>query len=191
MSFESRTRTTPLTSLPAGPVAVAVIDVDGFDLVNDRDGFEAGDRVLAAVEDALLGGLPGGATLGHVKGDEWRVAMADASPEELLVVLDGIRRQLATDGPITIAGGVAARPQHGDALDDLLAAADAAATRAKDSGGNRIAIAAEEKMVLKSSYYTRSQLRRLSKLAERTQRTEASHLRDALDAHLAAHAELV
>jgi diguanylate cyclase (GGDEF)-like protein len=191
MSFESRTRTAPLTSLPDGAVAVAVIDVDGCDLVNDPEGFVAGDRVLAAVEDALLAGLPGGPTLGHVKGDEWRVAMPDATPEELLVVLDGIRRHLATDGPITIAGGVAGRPQHGETLDDLLAAADAAQTRAKDGGGNRIAIAAEEKMVLKSSYYTRASLRRLSKLSERTQQTEASHLRQALDAHLAKHRDLV
>ncbi|HYD09608.1 MAG TPA: GGDEF domain-containing protein [Acidimicrobiales bacterium] len=192
MPFSSRTRTTALTSLPPGPCAVAVLDVDGFDLVNDRDGFEAGDAVLAAVEDALLAGLPGGASLHHVKGDEWLVAMTDAAPEELLVVLDGIRRGIAAeDGPVTLSGGVAARPQHGSTLEDLLVAADGAATRAKDAGGNRIAIAAEAKMVLKSSYYPRAALRRLAKLAERTQRTEASHLRDALDAHLAAHAELL
>ena len=191
MPFTFPTRTAPLEALPPGPVAVAVIDVDGFDLVNDRDGFEAGDRVLAAVEDALLAGVPGGTTVGHVKGDEWRVSMVDATPEELLVVLDGIRRSLAADGPVTISGGVAGRPQHGTTLEDLLGAADAAATRAKDAGGNRIAIAAEEKMVLKSSYYTRAALRRLAKLAERTGRTEASHLRDALDTHLAAHAEYI
>jgi diguanylate cyclase (GGDEF)-like protein len=191
MPFPSRTTASLADLRLDGPVAIGVVDVDQFDLVNDRDGFAAGDRVLAAVEDALLAGLPGGAALEHVKGDEWRVALVDASPEELLVVLDGIRRQLASDGPTTIAAGVAARPQHGTTLEDLLAAADGALTRAKDAGGNRIAIAVEEKMVLKSSYYTRAALRRLAKLSERTQRTDASHLREALDAHLAAHAELL
>jgi diguanylate cyclase (GGDEF)-like protein len=172
-------------------VAVAVIDVDGFDLINDTEGFARGDEVLAAIESALIGGAPGGAVVAHVKGDEWVVALPDGSPEELLVVLDGIRRQLAASGPATISGGVAGRPQHGADVDDLLAAADGALVRAKQAGGNRVAIAAEEKMVLKSSYYTRAALHRLSKLSERTQRTDASHLRDALDAHLAKHRELL
>ena len=111
--------------------------------------------------------------------------MPDATPEELLVVLDGIRRHLAAEGRATIAGGIAARPQHGATVEDLLAAADGAQVRAKESGGNRMTIAAEEKMVLKSSYYTKASLRRLSKLAEHTQQTEAWHLRRALDSHLA------
>jgi diguanylate cyclase (GGDEF)-like protein len=173
------------------PVAVAAVDVDAFDLINDQEGFEAGDAVLRDVEDALLDGLPGGALIGHVKGDEWVVALPDATAEELLIVLDGIRRQLATTGRVTIAGGIASRPPHGSTVDDLLAAADGAQVRAKEGGGNRMTIAAEEKMVLKSSYYTKAALRRLSKLAERTQQTEASHLRDALDAHLAKHRDLV
>jgi diguanylate cyclase (GGDEF)-like protein len=174
-----------------GPMAVAAVDVDAFDLINDQEGFEAGDAVLRDVEDALLDGLPGGAVVAHVKGDEWVVALPDATAEELLIVLDGIRRQLATTGRVTIAGGIASRPPHGSTVDDLLAAADGAQVRAKEGGGNRMTIAAEEKMVLKSSYYTKAALRRLSKLAERTQQTEASHLRDALDAHLAKHRDLV
>ena len=173
------------------PVAVAAVDVDAFDLINDQEGFEAGDAVLRDVEDALLDGLPGGAVVGHVKGDEWVIALPDATAEELLIVLDGIRRQLATTGRVTIAGGIASRPPHGSTVDDLLAAADGAQVRAKEGGGNRMTIAAEEKMVLKSSYYTKAALRRLSKLAERTGQTEASHLRDALDAHLARHRDLV
>lgn len=173
------------------PVALAAVDVDRFDLINDQEGFDAGDAVLRTVEDALLDGLPGGALLGHVKGDEWYVALPDATAEELLIVLDGIRRELAAAGRVTIAGGIAARPPHGASPDDLLAAADGAQVRAKEGGGNRMTIAAEEKMVLKSSYYTKAALRRLTKLAERTQQTEASHLREALDAHLARHRELV
>src|SRR6188472_1845651 len=77
------------------PVAVAVVDIDRFDLINDQEGFDAGDDVLRAVEDALLDGLPGGAVLAHAKGDEWLAALPDSSPEELLIVLDGIRRDLA------------------------------------------------------------------------------------------------
>lgn len=198
MSFEQITRALSrdayldaVAALPTElPIAVAAIDVDHFDLINDQEGFEAGDEALRHVEDALIAGLPGGALLGHVKGDEWFAALPDATPEELLIVLDGIRRGLAAAGRATIAGGIAARPQHGTTVDDLLAAADGAQVRAKEGGGNRMTIAAEEKMVLKSSYYTKAALRRLSKLSERTQQTEASHLREALDAHLAKHRDL-
>lgn len=199
MPFRSSSRASSATQYRAAvaaiepdlPVAVATVDVDGFDLINDAEGFDAGDAVLRDVEDALLDGLPGGAILGHVKGDEWHVALPDATAEELLVVLDGLRRQVAGAGRVTIAGGIAARPQHGTTVDDLLAAADGAQARAKQGGGNRMTIAVEEKMILKSSYYTRAALRRLSKLAERTSQTEASHLRRALDDHLARHAELL
>ena len=44
-----------------------------------------------------------------------------------------------------------------------------------------MAIYVEEKMVLKSNYYSRASLARLSKLAGRLNRTEASLLREALD----------
>jgi diguanylate cyclase (GGDEF)-like protein len=199
MSFRSSSRAASLEEYrariealdPSSPLAVAAIDVDGFDLINDQEGFEAGDAVLALVEDALLAGLPGGAVLGHLKGDEWYVALPDATAEELLVVLDGIRRDLVAGGRVTIGGGIASRPPHGTTVDDLIAAADGAQVRAKEAGGNRMTIAAEEKMILKSSYYTRAALRRLSKLSERTNRTEASHLREALDAHLARHRDVV
>ncbi len=44
-----------------------------------------------------------------------------------------------------------------------------------------MALYVEEKMVLKSNYYQRASLDRLSRLAETTSRTEASILREALE----------
>lgn len=173
------------------PVAVGTIDIDDFGPLNDREGPEAGDRVLAAVEEALTSGLPSGAIVGHVKGDEWVVAMPDALPEDLLIALDAVRRRIAENGPLKITGGVAGRPQHGASVDELIAAADTGLVRAKQAGRNRIAIAVEERMVLKSNYYTRPALHRLAKLASRSGHTEAYHLRQALDDHLARHQDLV
>lgn len=173
------------------PVALAVIDIDGFGPLNERDGHEAGDRALASVEAAIVSGAPDGAIVGHVKGDEWVVALPDALPEDLLIALDGIRRTIADNGPLPITAGVAGRPQHGTEVDELIAAADTGLVRAKQSGRNRIAIAVEERMVLKSNYYTRPALHRLAKLASRTGHTEAHHLREALDDHLAKNADFL
>jgi len=45
----------------------------------------------------------------------------------------------------------------------------------------------EEKMVLKSNYYSKANLERLAKLSSATDRTEASLLREALDDLLDKH----
>src|SRR5688500_8901680 len=92
---------------PDLPLAVGSIDIDDFGTYNQREGYEAGDRALAAIEDALVAGLPAEAFIGHVKGDEWVVALLDAMPEDLLIALDGVRRRLDADGPLPITGGVA------------------------------------------------------------------------------------
>jgi len=176
---------------PDLPLAVGTVDVDEFGAFNERAGMEAGDAVLAGIEAAIVAGLPEDALIGHVKGDEWVVVMHDVLPEDLLIALDGVRRRVAADGPLAITAGVAGRPQHGVDFDELLAAADTGLVRAKQAGRNKVAIAVEERMVLKSNYYTRPALHRLAKLANRTGHTEAHHLRAALDEHLAKHAELL
>jgi diguanylate cyclase (GGDEF)-like protein len=177
---------------PDLPLAVGSIDIDGFDAVNAGGAnMDEGDRVLGAVERAIVEGMPSGAVIGHVKGDEWVIALPDAAPEDLLIAIDGVRRRLAAEGPLPITAGVAGRPQHGMGVDELLAAADTGLVRAKQAGRNKVMIAVEERMVLKSSYYTRPALHRLAKLASRSGHTEAHHLRQALDDHLARHAEML
>ena len=63
--------------------------------------------------------------------------------------------------------------------------ADQALARAKREGRSRVAIFVEEKMTLKSNYYSRATLDRLAKLSGKTGRTEASLLREGLDDLLA------
>lgn len=176
---------------PELPIAIGTIDIDDFGTLNERDGAEAGNAVLAGIERALVEVLPSNAVIGHVKGDEWLVALPDALAEELLIALDGVRRRVAEEGPLKITGGVAGRPQHGSGLDELVAAADTGLVRAKQAGRNRVAIATDERMVLKSSYYTRPALHRLAKLAGQTGHTEAHLLREALDDLLTKHRDRV
>ena len=82
---------------------------------------------------------------------------------------------------------MAARPPHATETVELFRCADEALARGKSDGGNRVAIYVEEKMVMKSNYYSRASLDRLAKLAGRTNRTEASLLREALDDLIAKH----
>lgn len=177
-----------LSSISAAlPIATALIDLDDFAALNDRLGHDAGDTVLRSFERTLAGSLPKDAVVARIGGDEYAVGLPGSSAEAALIMLDEIRTHLAAadhgvDWKLGMSAGVASRPPHAESVDDLLRAADQALMRAKREGGNRIAIWVEEKMTLKSNYYTPAQLDRLSRLSAATGRTEASLLREALDA---------
>jgi diguanylate cyclase (GGDEF)-like protein len=204
MNYHSRAMS--LNGLAAGislldpdlPVSVAVTDLDGFSLLNEARGAEAGDAVLAAFERTLTERLAPGALIAHVRGDEFAVALPGTACEEALLALESVRSQFAGQEAapglterLTVSVGIAGRPVHGSTAEELLEAADAGLVRAKRAGGNRIAIHVEERMVLKSSYYPRPALHRLAKLSRRAGRPEASLLREALDDYLARNSELL
>lgn len=170
-----------------GAVAIALTDLDGFGPLNDALGHDAGDLVLAAWSRTLLGSLPKTAIVRRIGGDEFAIALPNNSAENALILLDEIREHLAAN-PVEGVGrtisatfGIAARPPHAVATDDVVRAADAALMRGKREGGGRVTLYVEEKMVLKSNYYSRADLARLARLAAVTARTEASLLREGLE----------
>jgi len=168
-----------------GTVAVALTDLDRFRELNETRGREAGDRVLEVWIETLTQSLPKDAIVGRLGGDEFGIALPNASAENALIQLEEVRSHLAAhpvDGwTISVTFGIAARPPHATETADLFRCANEALARGKREGGGRVAIYVEEKMVLKSNYYSRASLDRLSKLAGRLNRTEASLLREALD----------
>lgn len=183
---------------PELPVAVAMIDIDSFQPVNDTHGMAVGDAILGGFERLLRSGLGPDALTAHVRGDEFAVALPDTACEEALLTLEAIRsefaaREAAPGVPdrLSMSVGIAGRPAHGSTAEELLEAADAGLVRAKRAGGNRIAIHVDERMILKSSYYPRASLHRLTKLSRRTGRPEASLLREALDEYLVRKHEAV
>jgi len=189
--------TTELNLLgPDLPVAVAMIDLDGFGPWNEAQGTEAGNAVLGSFEHLLRSSLGPTALTAHIHGDEFAVGLPDMACEEALLALEGIRAAFAgreaapgSHKGISVSMGIAGRPAHGSTAEELFEAADAGLVRAKRAGGNRIAIHIEERMILKSSYYSRPSLHRLTKLSRRTGRPEASLLREALDEYLARNHE--
>ena len=174
---------------PKEHVALAVVDTDDFKTVNDTFGHQVGDRLLRSHAQTLAGSLPSDAIVSRYGGDEFVIALPRMSAEGALILLEEVRVYLAAHvpidelaAPISITVGIAARPPHGSSLDELLRAADGAMYRAKHEGRNRVAIHVDEKMVMKSNYYDRGSLSKLAKLSENLGRTEASLLREALDA---------
>ena len=175
-----------LAQLPdAIPVSVALLDVDGFLALNEQHGREAGDAVLDTLEGSLATNLPETSIVARVGGDEYAVALPHASAESALILLEEVRSHLESRDGTRVSIGIAARPQHAASASELIRSASEALFRAKREGKGRIAIYVEERMTLKSNYYTRAALDRLSKLSAATGRTEASLLREALDDLLA------
>ncbi len=172
-------------TVAGGPVAVALTDLDRFRDLNDTKGRAAADRALQVWVDTLVGSLPDDAIIGRLGGDEFGIALPNTSAENALIQLDEVRTHLAEhpveDWSLSATFGIAARPPHATATEDLFKQASEALARGKREGGGRVAIYIEEKMVLKSNYYTRGALDRLAKTAGHLKRTEASLLREALD----------
>ena len=168
-----------------GAFSLALTDLDRFAELNDVHGRAAGDRVLEVWVETLTSSLPKDAIVGRLGGDEFGVALPNASAENALILLEEVRAHLAehpVDGwTIDVTFGVASRPPHATDTAEVFRCANEALARGKREGGARVAIYVEEKMVLKSNYYSRAALDRLSKLAGRMNRTEASLLREALD----------
>jgi diguanylate cyclase (GGDEF)-like protein len=175
------------------PVAVAVSDLDQFTAVNATHGNEAGDRVLVAWEQVLAGSLPADGVVARLGGDEYVTALPGLSAESALILMDEVRNHFVAHGvegvevPLNASIGVAANPPHGTSAADLFRAAGQALMRGKRDGRGRVTMYMEEKMTLKTNYYSRAALDRLARLSAKANRTEASLLREALDDLLDKH----
>jgi diguanylate cyclase len=174
-------------------LALALTDLDNFAAINEAHGRDVGDAVLLAWERVLRTNTPRGGSVARLGGDEFVVVLPGTSAENAVVLLEELRRHFAgktVEGvadAVSASAGVAANPPHGTTAEELYRAAGEALMRAKRDGRDRVAMYVEEKMVLKSNYYSKANLERLAKLSSATDRTEASLLREALDDLLDKH----
>ena len=126
-------------------VAVVFIDLDGFKLVNDGLGHNAGDDLLKVVGTRMHGCIRREDTLGRFGGDEFIIILADQSdnPMSIAPVLEKIRQ--VVHEPVLLKGqevqvscsmGVVLYPRDGADPNTLMMNADAAMYRAKEMGKN-------------------------------------------------------
>lgn len=168
------------------PFTLASLDLDNFGSINTDFGHDAGDLVLETLMGVLLEHTRSDVIVARMGGDEFMMLFPKRSPEQALVEADAIHTNFGAlsdtlPRPMTISIGLAARPAHATEFDDLMRATDEALYRAKREGRGRSAIYVEDRMVLKSNYYSKATLDRLSKLSGAQHRTEASLLREALE----------
>ncbi|WP_144636443.1 sensor domain-containing diguanylate cyclase [Bordetella genomosp. 13] len=141
--FDLRTRKRLAGS--ATPSALILADVDHFKRINDRHGHPAGDRVLAAVSEALSGNLRAQDILGRLGGEEFAVFMPRAGLREAVECAERLRTAIAGSGPamlegepVTISLGVVEIPP-GTSWDIVYQQADEKLYEAKRAGRDRVA----------------------------------------------------
>lgn len=128
-----------------------MFDIDRFKTVNDTYGHTVGDAVIKRVAEITKKYTRSSDLVGRYGGDEFLVLITSTTREQALRYSENIRGRIAedelriqgVDDPIrlTISGGLAFFPIHGQTTTDLMQAADHALYEAKRKGRNRTVVA--------------------------------------------------
>ncbi len=128
------------------PLSVVVCDLDHFKKVNDTYGHGAGDFVLHAFGERLLGTLREADLAGRIGGEEFLMVLPETDLTGARPFAERLRKAIASfpiplpTGPLTVTCslGIAERTSAETEAGQLLARADAALYRAKAGGRNRV-----------------------------------------------------
>lgn len=128
------------------PLALLMIDLDGFKAVNDRIGHHAGDQVIACVGEQLRLRLRASDLAGRFGADEFAVLLPHAAAAQAAATAEALLERIQECGwhgegvemPISASIGIAVyAPDSPEELDQLVRRADAAMREAKRSGSAR------------------------------------------------------
>lgn len=128
-------------------LAVCFIDLDGFKVVNDEYGHDAGDHLLRVIAARLQTCVRGNDTVARLGGDEFVLLLSNLQQrEECVAILE--RALMSVCEPVPLPGsalarvsasiGVALYPVHADDDASLMTQADAAMYKAKRAGRNQM-----------------------------------------------------
>jgi diguanylate cyclase (GGDEF)-like protein/PAS domain S-box-containing protein len=124
-------------------LALMMLDLDRFKLVNDKYGHAAGDELLMQVASRLTGRLRDVDMVARLGGDEFVVLLGSiAMPEDAARVAGDIVADLSRSFKLSqsdevwigVSIGISLFPQHGDSAEVLLEQADVALYQAKNEG---------------------------------------------------------
>jgi diguanylate cyclase (GGDEF)-like protein len=141
------------------PLALVLLDVDDFKLINDRHGHQQGDTILRVVSGVLRSSRPGDRPY-RIGGDEFALLLSHTDAEGARTLTRRLSRNFAEAGVEVSIGASVLRP--GLAASTLHAEADTALYEAKRQGGNRTAHFDEiQTQVVVTTAETKDAVRRL------------------------------
>jgi diguanylate cyclase (GGDEF)-like protein len=128
------------------PLAVMLIDVDYFKQINDQYGHAAGDEVLKRLTAVVQMSIRVEDYFARYGGEEFCVLLPAATEQDVMVMAERLRQNYEAtlirlgDETVTstISIGVADSTHTGMVFNFLVATADQAMYRAKETGRNRV-----------------------------------------------------
>lgn len=175
-----------------GPFSIAVIDIDNFNIINQTYGEQFGNEVIKKLSSIFKQNISS-IDMITKRGDEFDILLVRKGAERSFMEMEEMRRYLSdnffnfsfnnkTENVyITLSCGIASYPRDAKNAVELFRVADSAMFRAKKLGKNKVCLSEVESMVLKSSYFTKTQVDRLAALSKELEKTEAFLLRESLD----------
>ncbi|MBP7369978.1 MAG: diguanylate cyclase [Arenimonas sp.] len=123
-------------------MALIMMDLDNFKLINDQFGHDKGDQLLASFAALVKQNTRKNDRLFRYGGEEFLILVNSGNIEEALALAEKIRQTVeicssTTMEHITVSLGVASI-QDGESLEQWVSRADAAMYRAKQFGKNRV-----------------------------------------------------
>ncbi len=127
-------------------LSAMMIDIDHFKSVNDSLGHSAGDAVIQGIVKRSLESLRQSDRIGRIGGEEFAVVLPETSLSAAFEVADRLRAHIQEKPiiaehfavPCTVSIGVAQLSEEDGGIEDLLARADKALYRAKQTGRNKV-----------------------------------------------------
>ena len=133
-------------------LALFMFDIDKFKSINDTHGHHAGDVVIKKMAEIVKKNTRGSDLVGRYGGDEFIVLITSTTEKQAITFAEKLREIVSatdiaipgTEVPvrITVSGGLAMFPSHGQSTTELFRAADDALFESKRQGRNRVLIAA-------------------------------------------------
>lgn len=129
------------------PIGLILMDLDHFKDLNDTQGHNAGDHVLAQVGELLRKMTRGSDIACRLGGEEFAVVLPGARVDVARKRAENIRKALEELplqfegrplGPVTLSAGVAALQPHQQGWSQVMQNADRALYAAKQAGRNRV-----------------------------------------------------
>ena len=137
-------------------LALLMLDIDEFKRINDTYGHYAGDVVIKKMAELVKKNTRSSDLVGRYGGDEFMVLITSTTEEKAVSFAEHLREKISTTDiaipgtevpvRITISGGIALFPTHGQSTTDLFRAADDALYESKGRGRNRILLATSARL---------------------------------------------
>ena len=120
-------------------LALAIVDLDHFKVINDNYGHLSGDIVLKSVVSVLSGSLRDTDIISRWGGEEFMILLPDTVLDEAKIWAERVRETVASEEiTVTICIGLAVFMNNDSSPEDIFKRADSALYKAKENGRNQV-----------------------------------------------------